>query len=206
MGIRCSQPQNSMLIFSTLRSFDEKEQQKHSTSLTLNYGFPQKQILETNKTKIQLEIEQNHPQQPVDPGSPMQAISEHTWEGCEFTKVHHTCPTNNRINRLYSNSISFQHNKTLSNKKINYSPPIFMNKTNQTIKGIIKKSRYNSDSQSPNSSQTIKSVRFLVTEQVRLQRKFMRTRSLCKKQSSRRQNSSTIYSNCDQSFQYNIEF
>ncbi|CAD8109591.1 unnamed protein product [Paramecium sonneborni] len=206
MGIRCSQPQNSMIIFQTLRSFDEKEQQKHSTSLTLNYGFPQKQILETNKIKIQLEKEQNYPQQPTDPGSPMQALSENTYECYEFTKGNNSCPTTNRMNRLFSNSISFQQHKTLSIKKINFSPPIFNNQINQAKKGIIKKSRYNRDSQSPNSSKKIKSVRFLVSEQVRVSTQFIQTMSLCKNQTRRRQDSSTIYSNCNQSLHYNIEF
>ncbi|CAD8190276.1 unnamed protein product [Paramecium octaurelia] len=206
MGIKCSQPQNSISVFYTLNSFDEKEQQSHQASQTLNYSFPQKQILESIKTKLKLQQEQNLPQQPDDPGSPMQALSENTQEGGEFTKFNNSCPTTTRINRSNSNQISFQHNQTSSIKNIHFSQSILNKKNIEAKKGIIKKSRYNSDSQSPSSIQTIKSVRFLVTEQIRLQTKSIRTKSLCRKSSTKLLNSSTIYSNRDQSQYYKIVF
>ncbi|CAD8183964.1 unnamed protein product [Paramecium pentaurelia] len=206
MGVQCSQTQNSMVIFQSLHSFDEKEQQNHhQASQTLKYSFPQKQILEMNKTKLQLQQEQNHPQQPEDPGSPMQALSEQSFEICELTQFNNSCPTTIRISRQYPNEFTIQPNKTLSIKKINFSPSKQNKPYNQKQKGIIKKSRY-SDSQSPNSSQTIKSVRFLITEQVRPERKLIRSKSLSRRQSSKRLNQSTIYSNRDQSFYYKIEF
>ncbi|CAD8193571.1 unnamed protein product [Paramecium pentaurelia] len=207
MGIQCSKTQNSMLIFQTQNSFDDKEQQQnHQANQTLKYSFPQKQILESIKTKLQLQQELNLPHQPDDPGSPMQALSENTQEGFEFTNIHYSCPTTTRINRSNSNQFSIQQNKTLSIKNIHFSPSNLNKQNIQAKKGIIKKSRYNNDSQSPNSVQTIKSVRFLITEQVRVKTKMVRTQSLCRKYSSKRLNSSTIYSNCDQSLYYKIEF
>ncbi|CAK90029.1 unnamed protein product (macronuclear) [Paramecium tetraurelia] len=196
-----------MVLLQSLLSIDEVEQQKHQAYQTLKYRFPEKQILESNKTKQQLQNEEEHPQQPEDPGSPMQAISEKSSQVCAQSQFNNSCPTTMRINAHQTNDCSFQHDQRLSIKKISYSPPILNNqsKQKQKYKGIIKKSRFNSDSQSPNSSQTIKSVRFLITEQVRVQQNFKRTRSLQRRQSNKRQNKSIIYTNCNYPLYYKIE-
>ncbi|CAD8169186.1 unnamed protein product [Paramecium octaurelia] len=205
MGIKCSQTQNSMVLLQTLLTIDEVEQQKHQANQTLKYRFPEKQILESNKTKLQLQKEEEHPQQPEDPGSPMQAISEKSSKICVQSQFNNSCPTTLRLNAHQTNDCSFQHDQRLSIKKINYSPPILNNQYKQKQKGIIKKSRFNSDSQSPNSSQTIKSVRFLIAEQVRVKHNFKRTRSLQRRQSNKRSNKSIIYSNCNNPLYYKIE-